>query len=51
MVKSIINEDFNGTFPFKPNYATINGFQMHYVDESQGEPILCVHGESTWGYL
>ena len=51
MVKSIKNEDFQGTFPFKPNYKEINGFQMHYVDEGQGEPIVCVHGEPTWGYL
>ena len=51
MVKSILNEDFNGTFPFKPNVKHINGFDMHYVDEGQGESIVCVHGEPTWGYL
>jgi haloalkane dehalogenase len=24
---------------------------MHYVDEGTGEPIVCLHGEPTWGYL
>jgi haloalkane dehalogenase len=24
---------------------------MHYVDEGKGEPIACLHGEPTWGYL
>jgi pimeloyl-ACP methyl ester carboxylesterase len=24
---------------------------MHYVDEGEGEPIVCLHGEPTWGYL
>lgn len=24
---------------------------MHYVDEGKGEPVVCVHGEPTWGYL
>ena len=24
---------------------------MHYVDEGRGEPIVCLHGEPTWGYL
>jgi pimeloyl-ACP methyl ester carboxylesterase len=47
----IRNETFNGTFPFKPHYKAINGFQMHYVDEGEGDPIVCVHGEPTWGYL
>jgi len=24
---------------------------MHYVDEGDGEPIVMLHGEPTWGYL
>ncbi|MHA1893595.1 MAG: alpha/beta fold hydrolase [Candidatus Helarchaeota archaeon] len=51
MVTSIKDETFEDTFPYKPNYKEINGFQMHYVDEGKGEPIVCVHGEPTWGYL
>ncbi|MFX1450022.1 MAG: alpha/beta fold hydrolase [Promethearchaeota archaeon] len=51
MTKSIMHETFDGTFPYQPCYKEINGFQMHYVDEGKGEPIVCVHGESTWGYL
>ena len=51
MKEYIRNETFDGTFPFKPNFKEINGFQMHYVDEGEGEPIVCVHGEPTWGYL
>ena len=47
----IRNETFNGTFPFKPHYNAINGFQMHYADEGEGDPVVCVHGEPTWGYL
>jgi len=44
-------ETFDGTFPFKPNFKEINGFQMHYVDEGSGEPIVCLHGMPTWSYL
>lgn len=25
--------------------------RMHYVDEGQGDTILCLHGEPTWSYL
>jgi haloalkane dehalogenase len=49
--ENLRNETFDGTFPFKPHFRQINGFQMHYVDEGRGEPIVCVHGEPTWGYL
>jgi pimeloyl-ACP methyl ester carboxylesterase len=45
------NETFNGTWPFTPHFTEAPGFKMHYVDEGAGEPILCLHGEPTWGYL
>jgi haloalkane dehalogenase len=47
------NETFAGTFPFAPNFTDAPGFQMHYVDEGprDGDVILCLHGEPTWGYL
>ncbi len=51
MKEDIRDETFDGTFPFKPNFKEINGFQMHYVDEGEGQPIVCVHGEPMWGYL
>ena len=38
-------------FPFQPNYAEINGLRVHYLDEGQGEVILCLHGEPTWSFL
>lgn len=44
---------FAGTFPFAPHFTDAPGFRMHYVDEGprDGEVILCLHGEPTWGYL
>lgn len=47
------NEAFAGTFPFAPHFTEAPGFRMHYVDEGprDGEIILCLHGEPTWGYL
>lgn len=44
-------ETFGGTFPFQPRFSTASGFRMHYVDEGVGEPVVCLHGEPTWGYL
>ncbi|EDT02736.1 Haloalkane dehalogenase [Burkholderia ambifaria IOP40-10] len=47
------NDTFDGTFPFSPRVSDVAGFRMHYVDEgpSDGEVVLCLHGEPTWGYL
>ena len=46
------NQDFNGTFPFEPRFKKINGFDMHYVDEGEGdESLVCLHGMPTWSYL
>lgn len=38
-------------FPFMPHYVEINGLRVHYVDEGEGEVILCLHGEPSWAYL
>ncbi len=38
-------------YDFTPHYAEVNGLRMHYVDEGQGDPILCLHGEPSWSYL
>ena len=38
-------------FPFEPHYVEINGMRIHYVDEGEGETVLCLHGEPTWSYL
>ncbi len=44
-------ETFDGTWPFAPHFFEGAGFKMHYADEGAGAPILCLHGEPTWGYL
>jgi pimeloyl-ACP methyl ester carboxylesterase len=47
------NETFDGTWPFVPQVTRASGFEQHYVDEGprDGQVILCLHGEPTWGYL
>jgi haloalkane dehalogenase len=36
---------------FEPRYVEQDGLRMHYVDEGDGDPILLLHGEPTWGFL
>lgn len=44
-------ETFEGTYPFAPHYHIADGIEMHFVDEGQGEPVVMLHGDPTWGYL
>lgn len=47
------NETFNGTFAYLAKFTDAAGFRMHYIDEGprDGQVVLCLHGEPTWGYL
>jgi haloalkane dehalogenase len=38
-------------YDFAPHYADVDGLRMHYVDEGEGTPVVCFHGEPTWAYL
>ena len=38
-------------YPFEPRYAEVGGLRMHYVDEGEGSPVVCFHGEPSWSYL
>ena len=38
-------------FPYEPHYLEIGDARLHYIDEGQGETVLCLHGEPTWSYL
>jgi cis-3-alkyl-4-acyloxetan-2-one decarboxylase len=51
MIRS--DETFDGTFPYSPKFTDAPGFRMHYIDEGphDGQLVLCLHGEPTWGYL
>jgi cis-3-alkyl-4-acyloxetan-2-one decarboxylase len=50
---SVLDGDFNGTFPFAPRHVVAAGQRLHYVDEGPRDapPILFVHGNGTWSYL
>ncbi|GHO71769.1 hypothetical protein KSC_106610 [Ktedonobacter sp. SOSP1-52] len=45
---TIKEETFEGTYPFAPRYYVNRNFEMHFVDEGQGEPVVLLHGDPTW---
>jgi len=38
-------------FPYPPHYLKIEGARIHYLDQGQGEVVLCLHGEPSWSFL
>jgi pimeloyl-ACP methyl ester carboxylesterase len=40
-----------GLFPFAPHYHNRAGLRMHYLDEGDGPPVVCVHGNPTWSFF
>jgi haloalkane dehalogenase len=47
------DERFEGLpgYSFEPHYAEVDGLRLHYVDEGDGRPVVCFHGEPSWAYL
>jgi haloalkane dehalogenase len=37
-------------YPFTSRFYSINGQNLHYVDEGQGEIILFIHGTPSWSF-
>ena len=38
-------------FPYEKKFQTVNGKQIAYVDEGEGDPIVLLHGNPTSSYL
>ena len=47
------DERFEGLpgYDFEPHYTEVDGLRLHYVDEGEGTPVVCFHGEPSWSYL
>ena len=41
---------FESEYPFPSKFFDLDGVRMHYIDEGQGETLLCVHGNPTWSF-
>jgi drug/metabolite transporter (DMT)-like permease len=44
-------EALSAQWPYAPRYADVNGWRMHYIDEGEGDPVVLLHGNPTWGFL
>jgi haloalkane dehalogenase len=37
-------------YPFPSNFIKVNGNNLHYIEEGQGETILFIHGTPSWSF-
>jgi len=38
-------------YPFTGTWHEVNGFNMHVLDEGQGDTVLMLHGNPTWSFF
>jgi haloalkane dehalogenase len=38
-------------YDYEPQYEQIEGLRLHRVDVGEGRPLVCFHGQPSWGYL
>jgi pimeloyl-ACP methyl ester carboxylesterase len=51
VIEPSLPEHIRAQWPYRPRYARVNGWRMHYVDEGTGDPVVLLHGNPTWGFL
>ena len=47
--ESALPATLRAEWPYVPRYANVNGWRMHYIDEGEGDPVVLLHGNPTWG--
>jgi haloalkane dehalogenase len=50
-LSSALPDPVRAQWPWRPRFARVNGWRMHYVDEGAGDPVVLLHGNPTWGFL
>jgi haloalkane dehalogenase len=49
--EAVLPASIRAKWPYEARFADVNGWRMHYVDEGEGDPVVLLHGNPTWGFL
>ncbi len=44
-------KQISAEFSYEPHFVEVNGSQLHYIDEGEGDPILFLHGNGCSSYI
>lgn len=47
----LLPESLRAIYPFESHFFATEEGRLHYVDEGQGEAVLCLHGNPTWSFF
>ncbi len=45
------SQSWRAEYPYASHFHELDGPRMHYLDEGEGEPVVCVHGNPTWSFF
>lgn len=45
-----IDPSLSDLYPFRSNFMRLGEFNLHYLDEGQGEAVVMLHGNPTWSF-
>jgi pimeloyl-ACP methyl ester carboxylesterase len=48
--KETSTRSFDDLYPYASHFLSINGHDLHYLDEGTGTPVVMVHGNPTWSF-
>ena len=41
----------SSAYPFESRFVSVDGFNIHYIEEGEGAPVVFVHGNPTSSYV
>lgn len=47
----IPDSGYKQLYDFSPNYTSVAGHNMHYLDEGAGAPLVMLHGNPSWSFM
>lgn len=50
MIRTRYNWLDKNEYPFTSKFYEVNGQNLHYVDEGDGDPVLFIHGTPSWSF-
>ena len=42
---------YRSLYPFESHWLKLGDLRYHYIDEGEGDPVVCVHGNPSWSFL
>lgn len=48
--KKIKDAELESLYPFRPQFLQLGQYNLNYIDQGEGQPMLMLHGNPTWSF-